>query len=255
MEMKIQFLGTGTSQGVPVIACNCEVCTSSDPRDDRTRTSARIFVDGQAWVIDTGPDFRQQMLRAKADQLDAVLLTHEHMDHITGMDDVRTFNFLHERSMPIYANRATLKAIERVYSYVFTAKRYPGVPVLDLKEIKDEPFMVNEVEVIPINVLHMNMPVLGFRIGDLTYITDANYISDEELEKIKGSKILVLNALRKEKHISHFNLQEAIDLSRRVGAERTYLTHISHYLGKHEEVSAELPEGVFLAYDGLSVPI
>lgn len=255
MEMKIQFLGTGTSQGVPVIACNCAVCISNDPRDDRTRTSARILVDGQAWVIDTGPDFRRQMLHAKADQLDAVLLTHEHMDHISGMDDVRTFNFIHERTMPVYGDRKTLDAIERVYSYVFGDKKYPGVPDLDLIEIEKERFNVNGVEVIPINVLHLNMPVLGFRIGDLTYITDANYISDKELKKVKGSKVLVLNALRKKKHISHFNLQEAIDLSQRVGAERTYLTHISHYMGKHEDVSAELPDGVFLAYDGLSVSI
>lgn len=255
MSMELEFLGTGTSQGVPVIACNCEVCRSSDPKDDRTRTSARIMVDGKVLLIDTGPDLRQQMLRAKADQLDAVLITHEHMDHVSGMDDVRSFNFLQNRDMPVFGNARTLKAIRNVYSYVFAAEKYPGVPALALKEIGSKPFLAEGIEVQPIQVMHHELPVLGFRVGALTYITDANYIAEAELEKIRGTKVLVVNALRKKKHLSHFNLEEAIALSQNVGAERTFLTHISHLMGRHKDVARELPEGVFIAYDGLKVQV
>jgi phosphoribosyl 1,2-cyclic phosphate phosphodiesterase len=254
--MKITILGSGTSQGVPVIACECEVCRSEDPKDKRLRCSVLIETEDQNLVIDTGPDFRQQMLRAKVTDLDAVLFTHEHKDHVAGLDDIRAFNFKNGgKAMSIYATENVQNALKREFAYVFADTKYPGVPEVNLHTIDNLPFDVNGLSIIPIQVMHYKMPVLGFRIGDFTYITDANYISVEEKEKVRGSKVLVLNALRKKQHISHFNLEEALDLIKELGVEKAYLTHISHLMGKHEEVSELLPENVELAYDGLEISL
>lgn len=253
--MKVTFLGTGTSQGVPVIACECEICTSSDKRNNRLRSSVMIETQGKVIVIDSGPDFRYQMLREKVHQLDAILITHEHKDHIAGLDDVRAFNFKHDREIDVYAEERVQNALKNEFSYIFSGMKYPGLPRVILHHIKEEGMNVQGVEITPIRALHYKLPVYGFRIGDFTYITDAKTISEEEKEKIKGSKVLVLNALRRDEHISHFTLEEAIALAQEIGAEKTYLTHISHQLGLHTEVEAELPEGVYLAYDRLKLSI
>ena len=253
--MKFTFLGTGTSQGVPVIACDCEVCQSENVKDKRLRTSAMIEVDGVNLVIDSGPDFRQQMLREKVQDVDAILFTHEHKDHLAGLDDVRAFNFKHNKDMEVFASERVQEALKREFWYVFQEFKYPGVPNVNLNLIEDAKFQVKGVEVTPINVLHYKLPVKAFRIKDLTYITDANFISEEEKEKIKGSKILIVNALRKEEHLSHFTLSEALDFIAEINPEKAYLTHISHLLGKHDDVEKELPENVFLAYDGLTFEV
>lgn len=251
--MKITFLGTGTSQGVPVIGCRCEVCTSLDFRDKRLRTSVWVEVDDLKIVIDTGPDFRQQMLRFGTRQLDAVLFTHSHKDHIAGLDDVRAFNFLQKKDMPVFGSRATLDRISEEFYYSFDKNPYPGVPRLTKVVIENKPFMVGGVEVTPIQVMHHKMPVFGFRIGDFTYITDANYIAEEEREKILGSRVLVINALQRESHISHFTLPQALEVISDLQVPRAYLTHISHRLGRHSSV--ELPPHVSLAHDGLQIEI
>ncbi|MEQ8417630.1 MAG: MBL fold metallo-hydrolase [Imperialibacter sp.] len=248
--MKLTFLGTGTSQGVPVIACDCEVCQSVDFHDKRLRSSVHIEVDGLSLVIDTGPDFRQQMLRERIKRLDAVIFTHEHKDHTAGLDDIRSFNFLQQMDMPVYASTAVITQLKREFSYIFADHKYPGVPLVDVKLLDGNPFTIGQTTITPINVMHFKLPVFGFRIGDFTYITDANYISEEEKEKIKGSKVLVLNALQKAPHISHFTLDEAISLAQELKADQTYFTHISHKLGSHRDVSAQLPENIYLAYDG-----
>jgi len=253
--LKITFLGTGTSQGVPVIACNCEVCTSSDVRNNRLRTSVMIEYKNKVIVIDSGPDFRYQMLREKVQQLDAILFTHEHKDHVAGLDDVRAFNFKHDREIDIYAEDRVQNALKNEFSYIFSGIHYPGIPRVVLHNILNEEFNVQGVDVTPIRAIHYKLPVYGFRIGDFTYITDAKTISDEELEKIKGSKVLVLNALRREDHISHFTLDEAVALAQKLEVPQTYFTHISHQLGTHAEVCAELPKGISLAYDTLSIEI
>lgn len=253
--MKITFLGTGTSQGVPVIACNCEVCTSTDVRDNRLRTSVMIELEGKVLVIDSGPDFRYQMLREKVKQLDAILFTHEHKDHVAGLDDVRAFNFKHDREIDVYAEPRVQQALKNEFSYIFSGLDYPGLPKVILHEIKNEQLIVQGIEVLPIRALHFKLPVFGFRIGDFSYITDAKSISDEEKEKLKGSKVLVLNALRKEFHVSHFTLQEAITLAREINAETTYFTHLSHQMGKHADVEKELPPGIHIAYDRLSIEL
>ena len=253
--MNITFLGTGTSQGVPLIACSCKICTSVNARDNRLRTSAMVEVNGKIIVIDSGPDFLKQMLRENVKRLDALIFTHSHKDHIAGLDDIRAFNYISGQVIDVYADENVQRAIHREFPYIFDEFKYPGVPEINLFPIGNEPFVAGGEAIIPIEVLHYKMPVKGFRIGDFTYITDANFISDTEREKIKGSKVLVLNALRKEKHLSHFSLQEAIDLARELEVPNTYLTHISHQLGLHEEVEATLPEGVHLAYDGLQVKI
>ncbi|MGD1848793.1 MAG: MBL fold metallo-hydrolase [Salibacteraceae bacterium] len=253
--MQVTFLGTGTSQGVPVIGCSCEVCASADPRDNRLRSSVWVQVDGLSLVIDTGPDFRQQMLQAKVKNLDAVLFTHEHKDHLAGLDDIRAYNFILRRSIDVYATPRVQEALKRDFHYIFAEDKYPGVPDVDLHTIGNAAFEVGNVQVQPIEVLHYRLPVLGFRIGDFTYITDANYIPDEEKEKIYGSKVLVLNALRRQKHISHFTLEEALEVARELNPETTYFTHISHQLGTHEQVARELPSGVGLAYDGLTISL
>ncbi len=251
--MKITFLGTGTSQGVPVIACECAVCTSSDNHDKRLRTSIFIENGESNIVIDSGPDFRQQMLRANVKRLDAIIFTHEHKDHIAGMDDIRAFNFKQQQEMAIYATERVQEAIRREFYYIFSEIKYPGLPQVSFKTISNHPFNVNGLNFEPIEVLHYKLPVLGFRIGDFTYITDAKIIADDEVQKIKGSKVLVINALQKERHISHFTFDEAIDFAREINAETTYFTHISHRLGKHQDVEKELPSNIKLAFDGLEL--
>ncbi len=251
--MKITFLGTGTSQGVPMIACPCEVCTSENPKDKRLRSSILIQQEDLNIVVDTTPDFRYQMLRARITHLDAILITHSHKDHIAGMDDVRAFNYFQNRAVDIYATEATQLAIRREFAYVFAEKRYPGIPDIRLHTINSEPFEVKGLQVTPIHVMHYKMPVVGFRIGDFTYITDANFIDPIEKNKLSGTKVLVLNALRKKEHLSHFTLSQAIALSNEIGAEETYFTHISHQMGLYDTVQKELPAGKYLAYDGLEI--
>jgi len=253
--MKITFLGTGTSQGVPIIACHCDICLSNDPRDKRLRSSVMISASGKNYVIDTGPDFRQQMLRTGVSDLEAVLYTHEHKDHLAGIDDVRAFNFINKRAMPLWATERVQQAIRREVPYCFDGTDYPGIPLIQLRTIGDVPFSVAGQEFIPIRVQHHKMPVTAFRTGDFTYITDANFISSEEKEKIKGSRIIVLNALRRERHISHFTLNEAVALATELQPEQAYFTHISHQLGKHADVSKELPSFIKLAYDGLELEL
>lgn len=253
--MKLTFLGTGTSQGVPVIACPCPVCQSTDEHDKRLRTSALIEVDGVTILIDAGPDFRQQMLRANVKKLDGILLTHEHKDHIGGLDDVRAFNFVNRKPMDIYAEERVQDALKQEYAYVFADQRYPGIPEMNLFNIDGYPFNVCGIKVQPIRCFHYKLPIFGFRIGDLTYITDANFISEEEKEKIVGSKYLVINALRKQKHISHFSLSEALKLIEELGPRKAFITHISHQMGFHNDLKAELPQNVCFAYDGLVVDI
>ncbi|UKJ09028.1 MBL fold metallo-hydrolase [Solitalea lacus] len=251
--MKITFLGTGTSQGVPVIACDCHVCTSADPRDTRLRSSVLIEWNGSTVVIDCGPDFRYQMLRAGVKKLDAIVFTHEHKDHIAGLDDVRAFNFKHDREMDVFAAPRVQEAVIREFAYVFASIKYPGIPKINLIEIGNKSFNVHGMEFIPIEVMHYKLPVFGFRIGDFTYITDMKTIKDEEKEKIRGTKVLVLNALQRESHVSHLTLDEAVALAVEIGAEQTYFTHISHRLGKHADVETELPSGVDLAYDNMVI--
>jgi phosphoribosyl 1,2-cyclic phosphate phosphodiesterase len=250
--VKITFLGTGTSQGVPVITCDCETCTSEDLHDKRLRTSILIEKDGTSIVIDAGPDFRQQMLRENVRRLDAIILTHEHKDHIAGMDDVRAFNYKSQDAIDIYAEDRVQKAVRKEYSYVFAEFQYPGIPKMRLNPVNDYGFTVNGITLIPLRVFHYRLPVYGFRIGNFAYITDANYIPEETKERLFGVKYFVINALRKEKHISHFSLREAIDLIREVSPRKAYITHISHQMGRHEEVTATLPPEIMLAYDGLS---
>lgn len=253
--MKITFLGTGTSQGVPVIACDCRVCTSADQRDNRLRVSVMIETEGKVIVIDSGPDFRFQMLRAGVKHLDAIVFTHEHKDHVAGMDDVRAFNYKQQKEIDVYAHKRVQEALKQEFSYIFSQHSYPGIPRIILNEIDNQPFLVGGIEFIPIQVMHFKLPVLGFRVGDFTYITDAKTITEEERLKIKGSKILVLNALQKDQHISHLNLEEALILAEDIGAEQTYLTHISHRMGRHEDIMNELPKNINLAYDGLILEI
>ncbi len=251
--MKITFLGTGTSQGVPVIACDCPVCSSLDFRDKRTRTSILIEIEDKTFVVDTGPDFRTQMLRERVKKLDAVIFTHEHKDHTAGMDDIRSYNFIQKKDMPIYGTQPVIKQIKREFSYIFEQIKYPGVPSVEVHEITNKPFEISGIPLTPILVMHYRLPVFGYRIGDFTYITDANHIDDRELEKVKGTKTLVLNALQKKHHISHFTLDEAIALVEKIQPERAYFTHISHKLGLHNEIEASLPDSIRLAYDGLKI--
>ncbi len=253
--IQVRFLGTGTSQGIPMIACSCEVCSSEDPRDQRLRVSMHIEVDGKSFIIDTGPDFRQQILRAGIRHVDAVLFTHEHKDHTAGLDDIRGFNFAQQTAIPLYARQQVINQLKREFAYAFGENKYPGVPDIDVYEIDDKPFIVEGIEVIPILVKHYFLDVLGFRFGDFTYITDANFIADEELAKVKGTKVLVINALRKTKHISHFTLDEALEVIEKIQPERAYITHISHMMGLHAEVQRELPPNVFLAHDDLRLTI
>lgn len=253
--MKLTFLGTGTSQGVPVIACRCRVCRSVDERDRRLRTSALLTTnEGKHILFDIGPDFRQQMLRQKVESLDAIMVTHAHRDHVAGLDDVRSFNYVQHKNMDVYLNAIAKHALMRDYGYIFEHHEYPGLPEADLHEV-DAPFVAAGVTVIPVKAMHKDLPILAFRVGEMAYITDANYIAPEELEKLKGVKVMVINALRREKHFSHFSLPEALEVIDKVQPERAYLTHISHEMGLHAEVEKTLPQGVFLAYDNLEVEI
>jgi phosphoribosyl 1,2-cyclic phosphate phosphodiesterase len=252
-ELQITFLGTGTSQGVPVIACPCAICKSSDPRDVRMRSSVMIESEGKRVVIDTGPDFRQQMLVHQVKSIDGIVFTHEHKDHIAGLDEVRAFNYFNQWRAQVYCTAKVEEALKREFAYAFAETKYPGIPEIDLNIIENRPFEVAGLPFSPIEVRHMFMPVFGYRIGNFSYITDANYISDEEKAKLMGTDVLVLNALRIEKHPSHFTLDEAIELAHEIGARMTYFTHISHQLGSHEAVEQNLPEGMQLAHDGLVV--
>jgi phosphoribosyl 1,2-cyclic phosphate phosphodiesterase len=253
--IKITFLGSGTSGGVPMIACPCPVCHSTDKKDKRLRSSILVESASTHIVIDTTPDFRYQMLRANVTKLDAVLFTHPHKDHIAGLDDIRAFNFFTGKPMPVFANEMTQEVIIREFPYAFTDFRYPGVPEIQLHTIALDPFMIGDILVEPVQVWHLKMPVLGFRFGTFTYITDANRIDETEMKKIHGSEIIVLNALRKEKHISHFNLEEAVAMADELGVPTAYFTHMSHQMGKHATVMAELPTGRQLAFDGLSFQV
>lgn len=236
-----------------MISCHCPVCSSADPHDKRLRSSILVQSATTTFVVDTTPDFRYQMLRTHTDHLDAVLYTHPHKDHMAGLDDIRAYNYTMRQAMRIYANSLTEEALRRDFYYAFAENKYPGVPELEMITIDEGPFRIGDVDVLPIQVMHLKMPVLGFRFGDFTYITDANRIEPAEMQKIRGSKILVLNALRREPHISHFTLAEAVDLANELAVPEVYLTHISHQLGKHEEVNAELPAHIRLAYDGLTL--
>lgn len=236
-----------------MIGCDCEVCTSTDKKDKRLRSSILVQSAKTSLVVDTGPDFRYQMLREKVKHLDAVVFTHPHKDHLAGLDDIRAFNFFEKKPMQVYADALTEEAVRRDFYYAFSDTKYPGIPEINMNTITLEPFTVGDIPVIPILVWHLRMPVMGYRFGKFTYITDANRIDETEKEKIKGSEVLVLNALRKKEHISHFNLSQAIELAQELKPAQTYFTHISHQLGKHAEIEAELPENIHLAYDGLTL--
>jgi phosphoribosyl 1,2-cyclic phosphate phosphodiesterase len=253
--LKITFLGTGTSQGIPVIACDCDVCSSVDFRNQRLRSSIMIEHEGTHLVVDTGPDFRQQMLSNRVKQLDAVLFTHEHKDHVAGLDDIRSFNYKQKKDMPIYARDLVIDRLKEEFSYAFAAQKYPGVPTFEIQEIKNEPFSINGINIEPVEVMHYKLPVFGFKLGSFAYITDAKTIESEEKEKLKNLDVLVLNALQIKEHISHLTLEEALKLVEELKPKKAYFTHISHYLGLHSEVETQLPENVFLAYDGLSFSV
>ena len=253
--MKITFLGTGTSQGVPVIACKCATCNSNDPKDKRLRASVLVEHQDRVVIIDTGPDFRQQMLSASVARLDAVVFTHEHRDHIAGLDDIRAYNYLQDQPMDVYGEARVLRALQHTFPYIFAERKYPGIPQVNFHQIGIEPFTVEGIEIIPVRAYHYRLPVLGYRIGDFTYITDANFIAPEELEKIKGTRYFAICALRKRKHISHYSLSEALEVIRLVSPEHAYLTHVSHLMGSHAETTSELPDNVSFAWDGLSFDV
>ncbi len=253
--IKVTFLGTGTSQGVPVIACTCPVCTSPKAQDKRLRTSVHIQTEDLSLVIDTGPDFRQQMLLSQVQHLDAVLFTHEHKDHTAGLDDIRAFNFKQKQDIPIYASEQVLAQLKREFAYIFAEHKYPGIPSVETFTIENKAFQIKNTTLLPIRVMHYKLPVFGFRIDNFTYITDANYIAPEEIDKIRGTEVLVINALQKESHISHFTLAQALEMVAEIAPKQAYLVHMSHRMGLHEEVSKELPSGVAFAYDGLVVTL
>lgn len=251
--MKITFLGTGTSQGVPVIACDCTVCLSGDPKDNRLRAALLVETASSTFVIDAGPDFRQQMLRARVKKIDGIFLTHEHKDHISGMDDLRAFNYRSQSAMDIYAEERVQVAVRKEYAYVFSENLYPGVPKMELHNIDKYNIIIRDDTVIPLRIFHYRLPILGFRIGDMAYITDANYIPEETKEKLIGVKYLIINALRKEKHISHFSLGEALSFVEEISPRYAFITHIGHQMGKHADINKEMPANVTLAWDGLEV--
>jgi phosphoribosyl 1,2-cyclic phosphate phosphodiesterase len=254
-SLKITFLGTGTSSGVPMIGCSCAVCTSTDKKDTRLRSSILVQSATTTVVVDSGPDFRYQMLRAGVKHLDAIIFTHSHKDHVAGLDDIRAFNFFSQKPMDVYATEMTQQVLMREFPYAFTDTRYPGLPEINLNHITNEPFTIGDITIIPVEVWHLKMPVLGFRFGGFSYVTDANRIEPDELQKLRDGDVLVLNALRKEKHVSHFTLGEATELGRLLNNKQTYFTHISHQLGRHADINKELPEGFQLAYDGLVIQL
>ena len=254
--MKLTFLGTGTSQGVPVISCKCRVCRSADSRDKRLRTSALVTLDdGSNLLIDIGPDFREQMLREDVDHVEGILVTHAHRDHVAGLDDVRAFNFVQGQRMHLYANKEAVGILKNDFAYIFTGPQYPGLPEVDLHEVGQEPFEVAGQRIVPIHAMHKSMTVMGFRIGELAYLTDVNHIEAQELDKLRGVKVMVINALRHEKHFSHFCLEEALEVIAEVSPQEAYLTHLSHDYGLYEECVDELPKNVHMAYDGLKIEI
>lgn len=255
LNIEAIFLGTGTSQGVPVIACDCKVCRSGDNKDKRLRSSLMLKINDFNVVIDAGPDFRAQMLREGVNSLRAILLTHEHADHVFGLDDIRSFNWIQKHPTDIYAENRVQETIRRIFSYVFTNFKYPGVPKMNLHPITGRIFNIDGIHIIPIRCFHHKLPVYGFRVGNITYITDTNFIPIDEMEKIKGSRILIINCLRKEKHISHFNLEEVLAVIDEIKPEKAYLTHLSHEFGLYADIQKELPENVFVGYDGLRISV
>ena len=253
--MKITFLGTGTSQGIPIIGSTHPVCLSKNPKDKRLRVSVLIEWDNYTFVIDCGPDFRQQMLSAKVSKIDGIIFTHEHADHTMGLDDIRPF-FFRQGDISLYAHKRVFKALEKRFDYIFTTEdKYPGVPSVTKNEIKNTPFKAGNLDVVPIDGLHYKLQVFGFRFKDFAYLTDMKTVKDEEVEKLKGLDVLVVNALREKPHISHFNLEEALAFIALVKPKRAYLTHMSHLLGFHDDVQQKLPDNVFLAYDNLQITI
>ena len=252
-KARLEFLGTGTSQGVPMIGCGCEVCTSSDLRDKRLRASVLVDYCGKRFLVDAGPDFRQQMLRAGVSHVDAILLTHNHKDHTGGLDDIRAFNYLEKSATQIYCEKYVEESLRKEYSYAFAEEKYPGAPEWEVHLIDDKPFSIEGVEIIPIRGKHFTLPVLGYRFGDIAYCTDMNRIPDEEFAKLEGLDHFIINCVRRGRHISHFSLEGALEVAARVGARHTWLTHLSHQLPRYEDLLAELPEGVEPAYDGLVI--
>ena len=251
--MKITVLGSGTSQGVPVIACDCEVCISENPKDARLRSSVMIEEDGQTFVIDTGPDFRQQMLREKVEKVDAIIYTHEHKDHVAGMDDVRAYNYKWKKDVEIYCTQRVNEALHREFPYVFSDYRYPGVPSVNINIIENKEFEINGVKILPIEAMHYKLPIFGFRIKNFVYLTDISSISEKEKEKMKNTDLLILDALRRKPHISHLTLEQALELINELKPKRALLTHISHYMGKHDDLLKELPSNIDLSYDGQTI--
>lgn len=253
-EVKLTFLGTGTSQGVPIIACDCDVCRSTDSRDKRLRASVLLEFSGKKILVDAGPDFRYQLLRQGVKTLDAIILTHFHKDHTGGLDDVRAFNYFTKKPMDIYCEDRVYTALKRDYAYVFAEEKYPGAPSMDVHVIDENPFTIDgSAPIIPIRGMHYQLPVLGFRFGNIAYLTDFSHIEDSELSKLRGLDYFIINTVQKKPHISHFSLSEAVELCQKVGAKESYLTHLSHRLPRHELLTRELPEGIYPAYDTLTL--